>query len=317
MAATRSLNLRLFGLLSVQTRETDGRTAVLPLSGRPASLLAFLALEPGRFFPRCDIQAFLWSDRCDDVAAGALNTALWRLRRAVEKPPSKAGSVIACDHRGAMSLSLCDEIMVDVKRFEALTSAGLAKSADRLDPLDVSGMREGVAMYSADVLSGFTDEWALRARERHRLQYLNALDRLMHVSALAADFSDAIKHGQAILDHDALREDVHRHLMNLFVANGQRTLALRQFEVCRDALRRELAISPMRETLELYRRLAEESSPPKSALHEITDLFSADSPKFERSALSARECIDAARSHLQIADERLGQALSGLNKPTP
>ncbi len=315
MSATRVLHLHLFGLLLVEASEIDGRTAVIPLNGRPARLLAFLALEPGRFFPRSDLQASLWADRCDDVAAGALNTTLWRLRCAVEKPPAKSGSVIACDRRGALSLSVSADVMVDVKRFESLTAAGLAKPLDRLDAQDIARMQEGVALYRADILSGCHDEWALRARERHRLHYLNALGRLMQVSAQAADYAEAIGHGQAILHHDALREDVHRQLMNLFVANGQRTLALRQFEVCRDALRRELAIAPMRETLELYRRLAEESLPPSPMGHVRSGTFGATLPEGDQPARSTRECIVAARSHLQVADQRLGQALHGLDKP--
>ena len=53
-----------------------------------------------------------------------------------------------------------------------------------------------------------------------------------------------------------LREDVHRELMQLFVLNGQRAHALRQFEHCRELLRRELAIHPMRETMALYQKIA-------------------------------------------------------------
>jgi DNA-binding SARP family transcriptional activator len=59
-----------------------------------------------------------------------------------------------------------------------------------------------------------------------------------------------------VLDCDALPEDVHRELMRLLACNGQRALALRQFEVCRTLLKNELGIAPMRETVSLYREIA-------------------------------------------------------------
>jgi hypothetical protein len=79
----------------------------------------------------------------------------------------------------------------------------------------------------------------------------------MQLSALAQDYARAIGYGQDILDRDALREDVHRELMRLFLLNGQRAMALHQFETCRASLRKELAIEPMRETQALYQRIAD------------------------------------------------------------
>src|SRR5215470_5087532 len=75
--------------------------------------------------------------------------------------------------------------------------------------------------------------------------------------SLAQDYAGAIGYAQDILDRDALREDVHRELMRLFLLNGQRAMALHQFEICRGALRKELAIEPMRETLAVYQRIAD------------------------------------------------------------
>ena len=48
--------------------------------------------------------------------------------------------------------------------------------------------------------------------------------------------------------------------MRLYQQNGQRALALRQFESCRDMLRAELDISPMVETIRLYRKIAENTA---------------------------------------------------------
>ena len=133
----------------------------------------------------------------------------------------------------------------------------LAKPLEALEAEDVQRLKRGVALYRDDMLTGFSDDWALRERELHRRRCLNALSRLMHLSVLQQDFVAAIGFAQQILDRDPLREDIHRELMRLLLISGQRALALRQFEHCRAVLRQELAIQPMRETLALYQQIAE------------------------------------------------------------
>jgi DNA-binding SARP family transcriptional activator len=157
--------------------------------------------------------------------------------------------------------------------------------------------------YRGDVLAGLTDTWALRERERHRRLLLNALGRLLQLAALAGDWAAGILHAQAILDHDPLREDVHRELMRLYLRNGQRALALRQFEQCRAALRRELAIQPMRETQALYHEIADAALGLGVSHEAPTALRSGDMPA------SARALVRSALEHLGAADRQLQRSL--------
>ncbi|MCF7220881.1 AfsR/SARP family transcriptional regulator [Marilutibacter chinensis] len=248
------LRIRLFGSLSVASG--DGGEGVA-IAGRCANLLAYLALGHGRYFSRSELLANLWPERTASSTPGSFNTALWRLRRMVERPPLKQGDLIVSDRRGAIGLNGPAGVWLDVEEFERLISPGLAGAPERLSDADIDGLRRGVAMYKSDILLDVTDDWALREREKHRRSYLNALGRLMQLATIRRDYEEAIARAQAILDSDALREDVHRDLMQLYVMSGQRAQALQQFECCRDLLRRELAIQPMRETMEVYRRIAD------------------------------------------------------------
>ncbi len=244
----------LFGSLSVASDEA-GESVVL--AGRCASLLAYLALGAGRYFSRAELLGTLWPEGTSATTPGSFNTALWRLRRLIERPPLKHGDLIASDRRGAIGLNGPADVWLDVAEFERLVAAGLAKPPEKLTDADIESLREGVALYKSDILLDFTDDWALREREKHRRSYLNALGRLMQLATIRRDYARGIRYAEAILDSDALREDVHRELMRLYVCNGQRVQALRQFEHCRELLRRELAIQPMRETLSLYQRIAD------------------------------------------------------------
>jgi len=303
------VRVSLFGSLTVAWDEGGGSACAI--AGRCAGLLAYLALGQGRSFTRSELLANVWPERSSSASMGSFNTALWRLRGLVERPPLRHGDLITCDGRGAIGLNGPAGIWLDVAEFERWVSPGLSKPADRITDDDIEGLRRGVALYTSDILTEFTDDWALRERERHRRNYLNALGRLMQLATIRREHDHGIRYAQAILDRDALREDVHRDLMRLYVASGQRAQALRQFELCRDLLRRELAIQPMRETMSLYQSIAQSAiTPPGMAM-------ASDSPAPLPLAGAGpsddlRGLIDAARRHLAAADSQLERGLGSI-----
>lgn len=309
------LYLSLFGHLSVARCDGSARSPGVDIAGRPGCLLAYLALAKGRFFSRSELIAALWSDQGEPASAGTFNTTLWRLRKTLERPPLAQADIVVCDRRGAVGLQPEAQLELDVDEFTRLVGPGLAKPMDELSPADVAELRRGVALYRDDILAGFTDDWALRERETHRRTMLNALARLMHLCVLAGDHGGAIGHAQDILDRDPLREDIHRELMRLFLVSGQRAMALRQFELCRAALRRELAIRPMRETLAVYQEIADSAVTANESPHRFTQaallapasgVLSAEDATLRE---AVRDLIANARQYLSQADARLEQAL--------
>lgn len=314
------LRIWLFGSLCVAN--DAGGERVTAVSGRCGSLLAYLALGRGRYFSRTELLGTLWPERMASMTAGSFNTALWRLRRLVECPPFQHGELIASDRRGAIGLNGSQEVWLDIEEFERRIASGLSRPIEQLGDTEVADLRAGVALYKSDILMEFTDDWALREREKHRRHYLNALWRLMQLSTIRGEYGEGIRHAQSILDCDTLREDVHRELMQLFVLSGQRAQALRQFETCRDMLRRELAIQPMRETLALYRQIAdsaiggggEPAQAMQAPLHfEYVPTALARGPMSPLPASGTRGMIAAARQHLAAADAQLELSLRQLD----
>jgi DNA-binding SARP family transcriptional activator len=310
------LYLCLFGQLSVANCNGPAPWPAVDLSGRPGSLLAYLALARGRFFARSELLSALWSDQTEVAGIRSLNTALWRLRKALALPPLDEAEIVICDKRGALGLPHDAPLRLDVDDFSKMVTPALHKTMEQLGENDIEQLRLGVRLYRDDILAGFTDDWALRARELHRRTLLNAMARLMQVATLAQDYGGAIRSAQDILDRDPLREDVHRELMRLFLLNGQRAMALQQFEVCRTALRKELAIEPMRETMALYQRIADgavgrgpEAAPPApwSVAEMRIPVLRDPRPPGEdiRSRLSLREMVSRAHWYIAEADSQL------------
>lgn len=303
------VRISLFGSLTVAWGDQEGPSR--SLAGRCAGLLAYLALGQGRYFTRSELLANVWPERSSSASMGSFNTALWRLRGLIERPPLKPGDLITSDRRGAIGLTGPEQVWLDVGEFERWVTPGLSKPADRITDADIEGLRRGVGLYTADILLDFSDDWALRERERHRRNYLNALGRLMQLATIRRQYEDGIRYAQAILDRDALREDVHRDLMRLFLASGQRAQALQQFEHCRELLRGELAIQPMRETMTLYQSIAQGAI--TAAVPEAMPSAAWPGPPAATGPQAdLRDWLESARRHLAAADDQVRNSLAAL-----
>ena len=239
MASSR-LRVRLLG--GFELRGADGNDLTPPRKMLRA-LVALLALAPTTGWSREQLTAFLWGDRDDEQARGSLRQALAELRRFI-------GESVLLTDRETVSFASA-KVCIDAVEFADLSAAG------RLE--------EAAALYRGDLLegmdlpgSGFAD-WLAVERIRLHDVAVDVLTRLIGTQSGEA----AIATGQRLLQLDPAHEATHRRLMRLFAELGDRSQALRQYQVCRDALQRELGVKPEPET----ERLAQEiQSPSRSVL---------------------------------------------------
>ena len=221
------LNLNVFG--GFEARLPSGE--MLRISGKKGqALLAYLALCGGQPKTRDKIAALLWSDRGNAHARNSLRQVLVALRRDLNEVAAKTlvidGDVLAID---------IAQLDVDA------VAAGRLGATDRADDL-----RELLRLYRGDLLDGIAipdtafQEWLDGERSRYRELVIAAIHRGM------AKFAgqEAIEIALRLLALDPLREASHHELMRAYVAQGQPDLALRQYQLCCDMLRRELDVEP-------------------------------------------------------------------------
>jgi DNA-binding SARP family transcriptional activator len=90
--------------------------------------------------------------------------------------------------------------------------------------------------------------WALQERGSWERLQIEALAMLIEEQTICGAYEAAIVYAQRYLSTDDLAEEVHRHLIGLYVAIGNCTMAIRQFEICAAVLGRELHITPQSTT---------------------------------------------------------------------
>jgi len=237
------LQLRLLG--GFELRSDRGRDTT-PAGRKVRALLACLALSPGYPWPREKLMALLWSDRGEEQARASLRQALAELRRTLGEP-----SPLRTEH-DVVNLDPAT-IVVDALEFERLAKAGKMKES--------AALYRGLLLEGHGVRDGAFEEWLLV--ERTRLHDL-AIGVFDHVAASQSGEA-AIETAQRLLTLDPAREETHRLLMRLYADAGQRAQALRQYQHCRDTLRRELQAVPDIETERLHRQIQDATAPPLAA----------------------------------------------------
>jgi predicted ATPase/DNA-binding SARP family transcriptional activator len=135
-----------------------------------------------------------------------------------------------------------------------------------------STLEQAVDLYRGPFLDGFSlpgspefEMWAAMERQAWERRYLDASAALIEAYAAKEDYDAAIACARDHLAADDLAEDVHRRLIELYAATGDRGSALRQFEQCTAILERELGVGPLPETQSVYHAILETRPLPETA----------------------------------------------------
>jgi len=291
------LELKLLG--GFEARLQAGATLTLPTQ-KTQALVAYLALPLGESHPREKLATLLWGDMQHAQARGNLRNALSRIKKSL--PTAVRGSLVVDGARVSLDPSAVD---VDVAQFERLLADG---SVDALGQIAV--------LYRGDLLAGLVlsegpfEEWLMAERVRLHELAIQGLGRLFAYQQQAGDHESAIQSGLRLLALDAVQEPVHRAVMSLYAGLGRRPAALRQYQLCMDALKRELNVQPEAETTRLYQQIlktplvhpgrAEESRPASGAAPPPatppTNLPASSSELIDRKA-ETRDVLDLVTRH--------------------
>lgn len=236
--------------VSFQTRKT-------------AALLVYLAVEGG-LHRREKLAALLWPESDEERARGTLRSTLNFLRVALDHTSSDGVPHLLVERD---QLGCETGVELDLEELEAAWQ--LARAPSSLPPAQlIARLQSALGCYRGDFLDGFSlpdapafESWAALQRETLRRRLDLIFDRLSQEQSEGGAPHDAIETALRWAAFDPLNETAHRRLMRLHVAAGDRTGALRAYEVCRQVLDDELNTEPMPETEALAARIRSEAPP--------------------------------------------------------
>jgi DNA-binding SARP family transcriptional activator/predicted ATPase len=233
------------------------------------ALLAYLALTPGRSYPREKLASLLWGGMREPQARRGLRQALFTLRKAVATEPPAL--LIAGDSVAANPAA----VDVDVVEFERWVAEGTPEAMERATALYRGELLEGLSLQEAPF-----EEWLLAERERLREVALEALAKVLLEQRRTGANEAALQTALRLLALDPLQEPVHRALMRLYVELGRRSAALRQYQLCVGVLQRELGVEPETLTKQLYQEiLRQRPSQTTSGVESTAAVLAAPAPE--------------------------------------
>jgi len=212
-----------------------------PLTRKAKAVAAYLALQRGQPQSREKIAAMFWENSPEEQARTNLRQCLSTLRKHFDSALITEFDAISLDPSA---------VEVDAYRFEELIGGEDHKSIEA-----------AVALYKGDLLEGFGlkeeafEAWIRMERERCRTLFVDGLLRLVDHREASKDAGAVVKLAARLLALDPLNERAHRSLMSAYASQGRHDAALKQFEICRNVLDRELGVPPQPETVELRNRL--------------------------------------------------------------
>ncbi len=249
-------------LLGPPTTQKAQKTVTLSHQ-KAVALLAYLATSQ-RSHSRDALSGFFWPEEEQSKARAELRRMIWAINKGV-------GQGWLESNRQTVGLAETAEIYVDVHHFETLIADSQKKSHGdgELSSASVELLETAVSLYKDDFMAGFSlaytppfEEWMLVQTEAFRQLLSRALKQLTTYYQAHGHYSQALTHASRYLLLDPLNESAHQTVIALYALTGQKTAALRQYDLCREQLQTELSLEPSSEITALYNDIRLGTYPP-------------------------------------------------------
>jgi DNA-binding SARP family transcriptional activator len=267
------------------------------------TLTKLLATHPRHTMHREQILEILWPTVDLESALNSFAKALHAARRAFEPEllPRESSAYLRLTE--SMLALNTNNVAIDADEFEHLANAALGRG-------DVAAYEAALGAYGGELLpEDRYEDWCAERRDfltgLHLRLLLELAEALEEHGALSAS-ADRLR---GVLQEDPTREEVHRRLMVLYAKLGSRHEAVRQFQVCRAVLSRELGLVPEATTLAVYQDVIADRIPTRNGASEHDAETIDSSPSLAPEKTPGR-CVgrDPVLAHL---GEQLARAADG------
>ena len=231
------MHIRVLG--GMEIRSSAGEPLRLPT--RKTSLLLAALVLAAKGVGRQSLCSAFWPDSGEAQARSSLRQALTAIRRVA----STAGILAEGDSETVRLVARPQD--VDAWLFDQLIDKG--------EPLDLA---KAADCYQGDILAGIAlpeplDQWFAPHQRSYRRKASLLVERLslLQGSDLEAIEVSCQALAERLLSSDPAAEEAHRALIRLHRHHGRMNAALRQFQLCKEALRQELGVAPETQTSDL------------------------------------------------------------------
>jgi DNA-binding SARP family transcriptional activator len=245
--------LHIFGLGRFRVR-LNHQLVEFGANRKAKSILKYLVLHHTAPVPKEVLMECFWPDADPEDARNNLNVAVYNLRQALRKVESSTSYILFQDDAYLLNPSI--KVWIDFEKFMQHCEAAKRFQADG-DLMDaVLEYQYAEQLYNGQLFEEDRyEDWPTAHRRFLQDTYMRVLEFLTRQAFESSQYSQCISLSNKMLLVDPCREDAHRCIMQSYSRQGQQYLALRQYKVAVESLKKELDVQPSVELEQLYHKI--------------------------------------------------------------
>lgn len=242
---TRKVQIRCLGDLEVtighrQIPRKDWQTK------KAQMIFTFLILNRDRPVTRDKLIDIFYRQSSPEVAKNNLRSEIWRVNKALIWD-----KYIIYDS-GFYRVNKDLRLEIDAEKFENLVNEVLA-GENKSDKVMIEKARSAVDLYQDDFLSSFRHAWCSEMREYYLKLYIDILGIVGNFSMHKGELKEAHDIFQRILVKHPFDESGHFGIIKCYLGLGNRSRAVKHYEILKERLRSELNTTPSKRIEELIK----------------------------------------------------------------
>ena len=243
-----ALSITCFGKFEVRRQGQP----IAPCQNRNGqAILRYLMTQPGYRVTMDALMALLWPDDDADIARHKVHVAVSALRNSLSHGlrGTGGGGYILCKN-GVYQLNPAVSLTTDIEQFLVLYQRGRQSGGSEA----ITCYEQACELYSGPfLLEDLYADWSVVRREQLN-QYFGTMCRVLTSHYLdTGRHEEAEQWARAMLKENRCDEEAHRQLIHIYIVQGRRSEAIRQYQSCERILAEELGVPPMTETIATIR----------------------------------------------------------------
>ncbi len=221
---------------------------VVPCQNRNGqTILRYLMTQPGYRVTMDALMALLWPDDDENIARHKVHVAVSALRNSLNQGLRYAqGSGYILCKNGVYQLNPAVPLTTDIEQFLALYRRGRQSGGMEA----ITCYEQACQLYSGPFLvEDLYADWPVVRREQFNQCFVTMCRALTGHYLNTGRYEEAEQWARATLKENRCDEEAHRQLIHIYIVQGRRSEAIRQYQSCERILAEELGVPPMAETV--------------------------------------------------------------------
>lgn len=222
--------------------------------GKSKQLFKYLSSREKTPTPKEFLMELFWPNHSSESARNNLNVAIYSLRQSLKKILPDTSIILFKD--GCYLINPKINLWVDTSEFFIhIKQASRFELHGKTEKV-IAQLHKAEELYiGPPLIEDAYCSWAVELQNQTREKYRSTLIKLEHHYRQVGDIDNSISLNRKIIALDSCDENAHQHLMENYTLLGQRHLALQQFKLCEESLKRDLDLYPQQNLIDLYQQI--------------------------------------------------------------